>query len=310
METTYPYQAKLPEGQAAALCTINILVLLINVAINAVLCHAIVKLKLLSTISYRLVMVLNISDLCIAFIEQPLMSIGYLYAFHGVNQATNIQLVIQFGSFSLCQFSGVMILIIALDRYLHMKYLNRYATVMTSRRACILLLSNFFLSLACGILYTLSSLYGFFFHVNIILLFVDSSILLSSFLLYLSAFMSLRKRTADSQAFPNQPNALESSVRRADVQFMKGILFIILSLSACYMPFFIIGIHTSLLRRASHSEVSLAWTLALYWSMQTVCLVPFINSLLFFVFNKKLKNYVYGMIARCRSRPTEQDAYA
>ena len=305
METNFPYQKELPNRHIAALVTVNTIISLINIAINSFLCFAIFRLKLLKTISYRLVLFLTISDLCIATIEQPLATSGYLHAYHGAKRAYKLQLVIQFGAFSLCQFSGIMIVIMAIDRYLHMKYLNRYNTVMSNKRAYILISINLLSSLMCGISYTLSSVYGFFFYMNTVLLFIDLTVLLSSFFIYLRAFMTLRSHVASSEIASARSQSKGTTTRRADLQFMKGILLIMLSLSFCYMPYFILGIYISFLRRAGDS-VSLSLTIALYWTMEIVFLAPSMNALIFFMFSKKLKDYLFEKIKRRQPETTQQ----
>ena len=288
-ETTYSVLLKLPKNHAIGLLTTNALFLLISLPLNVILCHAILKLRLMKKTSFCFIFALTISDLCSILILHPLYFVEYTYAFTGENNTNNVQLAIQFGAFTFCQFSGVMILIMALDRYLQMKYLNRYPSVMTKKRALILILINAATSLICGILFTISSIYGFFFYINIVYLFADLAVLLTSFLVYLQAFMTLRTNVADSNI---RNDTSRSPIRRADVQFVKGVLFIMLALSICYMPYLITGIVVALEKRNQNNGVNQSLAISFYWSLLLVLAVPFMNTLLLFLFNKKLKNFL------------------
>ena len=291
--TIYSRLADLPKEHQIVLITINSLASLASLVIILTLCHGIIRKKLLQTMSFRFILALFISDICITFFEQPLFSIGYAYTFIKANQAYGLQIATQFSSFTFCQFSGGMIFIIAFDRYLHMRYLNRYATVMTYKRANILIAINFTLCLVCGLLFTVSSLYGFLFYVNITVIFADLAIMLTSFLIYIKAFFSLKSRIAESSISKLESDNSKRNIQRADLTYAKGVALIMFSLSVLYMPYFIIGIKHALNQRLEKDDRSTSQSLAItfFWSMQLVLLAPLTNALLLIRFNKKLRSY-------------------
>ena len=303
IKTIYSLLCYVPKDHAIGLLTTNALFLLISLPLNLFLCYAILKLRLLNRTSFRFILALTISDLCSILILEPLYIVQYTSAFKGNISSHNWQLVTQFCGFSSCQFSGVMILMIALDRYLHMKYLNNYPSVMTEKRSTILILINAATSLICAILFTISSIYGFFFYVNIVYLFADLAVFLTCYLVYLQAFLTLRANVADSNI---RNDTSRNNIRRADVKFAKGVLFIMLALSICYMPYFITSIAVALEKRNRNNGVNQSLAAGLYWSMELVLAVPFINTILLVSFNKKLKNFMLRIMNRNMEDETSQ----
>ena len=295
IKTVYSLLCYIPKDHAIGLLTTNAFLLLISLPLNLFLCYAILKLRLLNRTSFRFILVLTISDLCTILIVEPLHFVQYTFAFIGNVSSHNWQLVTQFCGFTFGQFSGVMILIIALDRYLHMKYLNNYSSVMTEKRSTILILINAATSLICAILFTISSIYGFFFYINIVYLFVDLAVFLICCLVYLQALIKIRTHVADSNI---RNDTSRNHIRRADVQFAKGVLFIMLAISICYMPYFITGIIAALEKRNQNNGVNQSLAASIYWSMELVLTVPIINTFLLVSFNKKLKNFMLTIMNR------------
>ena len=230
----------IPHGQIISLVVLNTLISIANILVNLFLIYAIWKLKLYTTLSQRLILCLNFSDLCVGLTVQPCVTAVYLT--EDINKAVGIRLAAQFFSFLFCQFSGVMTMIITLDRYLHMKYLHFYKVYMTSRKAVMFIAANLGLSISLAVTYTLASTYGFFKYINTTFLVTDLVVLIAIFLLYTCTYLSLRSRVKDSQLpSTTTTDRKERRVQRRDAEFAKGMVLILAALFACYMPYFITG---------------------------------------------------------------------
>ena len=292
--TIYSRLATLPKGHQILLIMINTLASLACLVIIPILCHGIIKTKLSQAMSFRFILALSISDICISFIQQTLLSIGYGYAFIIENRAYGLQIATQFSSFTFCQFSGGMILIIAFDRYLHMRYLNRYMIIMTSKRANILIAINFTYCLVCGLLFTVSSSCGFQFYVHFVFLSLDVVILLTTISLYFNTFYSLKRRIANSSLSKLESDNLKRNIQRADLKLAKRVSLIAFSLSVFFMPFLVTGLvhlctwHVEKDYRSANQSFSIGYL----WFIELVSLAPLTNALLLIMLSKKLRHYV------------------
>ena len=110
-----------------------------NISANAFLLYAIKKVNLGNSISYNFMIALSISDLCLGAIAQPLHSLAYIDIFTSKASVKIVHLVAKATVFVPSQFSGFMMFLTSLDRYLHMKHLNQYNAHMTHRRRLLLI---------------------------------------------------------------------------------------------------------------------------------------------------------------------------
>eukprot|EP00112_Aurelia_sp_Birch-Aquarium-sp1_P002322 Seg1254.7 transcript_id=Seg1254.7/GoldUCD/mRNA.D3Y31 product="Galanin receptor type 2" protein_id=Seg1254.7/GoldUCD/D3Y31 len=294
-ETVYP-NISLPHGQMLSLVALNTLISIVNILVNLFLIYAMWKLKLHTTLSQRLILCLNFSDLCVGLAVQPCVTAVYLT--EDINKASGIRLTGQFFSFIFCQFSGVMTMIITLDRYLHMKYLHFYKVYMTSRKAVMFIAGNLGLSICLAVTYTLASTYGFFSYVNTAFLIIDLVVLITIFLLYTCTYLSLRSRVKDSQ-LPNVTAAgrKERRVQRRDAEFAKGMILILAALFACYMPYFITATVISFYKIVGRPMNDTLLSM-LYWTYLLVYLNSSCNAFVFILFNRRIRAFAKSIFRR------------
>ncbi len=289
--TVFP-DAFIAKEQVITLVVFNTLLTLPNIVINAFLIYAIWKLKLLNSISHRLIVCLNISDICIAVFLQPLFSAILLQ-----RGAIRLRLAAQFFSFTFCQFSGVMTLIITLDRYIHMKYLQSYNLYMTPKRASFLIIANILSSVGLGTVYSLSTKYGFFFYLNITFIIIDFFVVVVSFILYTKTFLDIRRQIENLQLDSSVP-AKTKKRQRPDLEFAKGMIVICILLAVNYFPYFIVGGIVSFRIQFDGKEAVDSLVLPLYWTYLLVYVNGFCNALVIIAFNKKIRGFTLSRVFR------------
>ena len=273
---------------------------MMGLSANVALLFAIKKLKLHISISYRFIIALVISDLCLSAIALPLQSLQYSGVFANTDYAEIMEIASTFISYILSQFSGLMIFTVSMDRYFHMKYLHLYNTEMTRRKGNVLIFFNLVFSLLLGVVLALASLYNFLPHFFLFSLIMSLIVFILGMLNYVKAYISLRKRVSPIAITSNTSN----NIRRADVQFTKSVLFIMSSLVFRYVPYFTFGIFVSQIMEKKDNELYTDIAACYLWSVQFVYMGAFINAILFCAFNKKLKDYLVSKFL-CRGSVEE-----
>ena len=286
----------LSEQHKVALTTFNLMSSLVNVASNAFLLYTVRKLKLATSVFYRFVVALAISELIVGVTGQPMYSVVYAGTFASKSYARTIHVVIEVVAIVPGQFSVLMILLISVDRYLHMKHLTLYNIHMMGRRGNSLIISNVVACLLLGILFILASIYGFYTPVSIGFI-VTNVILFSIFLsYYVKAYLSVRRRVVAMEVVNNT----SQNISRTDLQFAKGILIIVTSVTLRYLPFSVFGILKSMDKNMNYGII-----VAYLWSIQLIFLGISINVVILFGLNRKLRSFVSSRIS-CQARIEEE----
>ena len=279
--------------QQLAILIINTLVGVMNILINGFLIYALKKLKKLNTASYRFMMFLSISDLSLGIFQLVVQTLPYI---KDKQTSSIVILIMQFALYFIAPFSACMIMIIALDRYVHMKYLTYYNTVMTVSRARLVVLYNVALNLTTATILTLSSVYGFFFVYHTMLTCLYLLVILGTFILYLVTYRSIRRRTA------NLTIARDKSRKKVDANrgFAKGMLFVLLSLVICYIPNHAIGMARNVINHAGRQPPS-TFQYVLLWAIILSYMNGTLNALALILCNKQLRKFVVTTFS-CRRR--------
>ena len=130
----------------------NITINILNVVGNALLIWALRRTKQTKTISFQFIMIMSFSDLTIGVLCLPFLT---LVLYDEYQKYCWLMLLIQTVLSSCNYFSGSMVFLIALDRYLHMKYLEQYSRQFTKRRGHFLIIAFVFLALFSSIVFIL-----------------------------------------------------------------------------------------------------------------------------------------------------------
>lgn len=287
-QTQFIFLDLISKEQKHALIAFNTISSLMNIASNTFLLYAIKKLNLDTNASYRFIIALAVSDLYTGIIAQPLYSLVYADISADKSHAKIMQIIAKFSGYVPCQFSALMIFLISLDRYLHMKHLNLYNLHMTKRKGNFLIICSWIFATLLALVLTFGSLYGFYSYVHLGTIIINGVAFLLGINNYINAYLSLKKRVAAM----TESNDTLQNIHRADLKFAKGVLLIIVSLSFRYVPMLVLGVLISLtidsINKKSHAVLACTF----FWSLQLVFLGAFINVVLFFGFNSKLRHFI------------------
>lgn len=300
-QSVFPSRADLRDSSFAFLTSANVILTVLNIGVNIFLIYALSSTKQLKKISCRLIMYLSLSDICVGLLVQNPVTV--LLTLFKKNSNCPLELTGQSTSYIFPQISGVMIMIIAIDRWLHMKFLNRYSSLMNKRRAHLMVLANVCLALLIAAASVLASLYDFFFIFNAILVVTDVSVVVVIYISYVSTFKSVRTQLASIRKRNKETNnRLESSSaekstlrkkpKKLDTELAKTMIFILTSLTVCYLPYFIVGLYWSYIRYQEKSKTGEALDTVLWCCFILVYLNSTLNAAIFIKRNKK----AYGLL--------------
>ena len=267
---------------------VNGIASIFNIFINSTLIYLIFKLKLLKNISYRFILCLSLSDLCVGTIVQPLLSLT-LSTSDPVTLAL-FKLILLVCGIMFAQTSFTMTTVISLDRYLRMKHLLQYNSHMTKRRANLLIAATVIISVTLSLVVSVGALYKLAVYVATFWLVINGIMISVICVFYLRAYRSIRNRVADTTC--NTASTTQSQrIQRPDVEFIKGMMFILIALLVFYVPYEIISMLVFFLPNASSEETKLELQYAYYCSLVLVYLISSYNAIILIKFDGKLRRF-------------------
>ena len=279
--------------------TMNGLIALSNIITNAFLLHALYKCKKSYNLSFLFVKFLSISDVTVGVSQMIYLVCRCFIAYYSTATITVMHSTIQTMFYITSPFSGGMILIIAADRYIHMKYLTKYNVIMTRNRAWILIFMNFVFQCTIAVSLLFASLNGYFTIEQPVLVCAYLLMFGAAVALYQEAFRSISRRTRNSSVSvePITVNIVPTERRNPSYDFSKTMMYILISLVICYLPFLTLTTTRSIIILC-HRAVPFSLMYALLWTYNLNFILSTLNPVIFITYNKELRSYAKKMIYR------------
>ena len=289
-----------------------------NIGLNSFLVNALWKCDKLKILSYLLIMCLCISDIFVGISgllrESLLIKTQGLYS---GNMKEVLLIIMSIESFWV-NFSALFVLIIAIDRYIHMKHGLRYRLVMTKRRAIGLVTFNFVFTSHMIVTVKLLPKYqkGFLLkHLQayriyrVVLSLTYLSFILSIFTLYVKTYFSIKQtvepaaevatnETAEinlANESTNRTLALklhQNRRRRPEQEFAKVMGIVLITLLVCLTPNLCISFYRRvvMLSTAKYNP-SNGLRMATRLTFLMMRLNSSINAAIIIVFSRELRRY-------------------
>ena len=268
----------------------NIFVSLLNFFTNSFLIYAIIKTRQTEKISYQFILCLSVSDCCVGIILQPMTII--LQTYFTEVQSCALELTAQFLSYIFPQISGVMIMIIAFDRFIHMKFLNKYSAYVTKKNAGTLVALNMVLAFFIGSCSLVASLNKNFFIFNAVLVSIDATVAVATYVFYAFTYNTVRQhanqmRQQQRERKVSSPGVTKKTPKH-DLQLAKTVVVILTALSISYLPYFIFGLLWSYYQYYSKAGASQTLGIMVWWSFILVYFNSSLNAIILLARNKKI----------------------
>ena len=252
---------------------------------NAMLIWTLHRTGQMKTASLQLITLMSVSDLCSGIV---CLSISpSLLDSYSCWLTLGTQLIL----FTSNSFSILMLVLVALDRYLHMKYLERYPVVVTKKKGYSMILIAFLSSLSAGIMFILPmnpNLFRIFESVGLASTIVP---LTSVLVLYHHALRALRRNSQQAtRSIISQNRSLGKAAKRISI--------CILILSAPIIILYIIDHANRSLNFLSPSVVNVC----IWVAYVTFLINGFCSSVIFISQNIPIRRYLGRVIRYYASR--------
>ena len=224
---------------------LNSIIALFNILGNSFLIYALKKTGQTTTFSLQLIILMSTSDLATGIVALSLTNalLWRDYDLHcQVNTAT------QFMHVAFAGFSFSAVLLIAIDRFLHMKYLQRYPLIITKRRAYSMVIFVFSIYLLAAAAFSLPAAHEQIEFLQLGFFLTCIPILVATAILYSKAITITRRISALNTTLTQNPNIQSKKI-------LKAAKFIIVGSSVLTTPLIICHI---ILAIRKHQKVTIS----------------------------------------------------
>ena len=190
----------------------SIIINIVNVIGNAILIWALCRTQQTKTISFQFIIVMSICDLTSGIFCLPLLT---LLSYHEYQKFCWLMLSTQAILTACNYFSAFMVFLIALDRYLHMKYLEQYSRKFTKKRGHFLIIACLLLALFFSIVFIIP-LPRLIYSILVTIYFAIGMLFLISIIILYHKALSTLKRKAHmvTSTIINKDRALGKAAKR------------------------------------------------------------------------------------------------
>ena len=269
-----------------------------GISLNSLLSFLLWKFNKLNTISFRFIFIQSVSDIIVG-----VTLVSSRTVFFSMNDV-DFDKIKSFSDIvcdTLCVFSGTTVLFVAIDRFLHMKLLNRYSEIMTKNRAFILMLLNAAFCLALLTVESIGYFNGFYLIFLLISNFIAIYLIVTVSGIYCHTFKSVEKRTRE---FSKARSTVSQNGRNPTKQFQKVVTLVLTAFVICFAPFVIFALVQFIFqKRQIHNE---AMTVCFFTSRLLVCLNSTLNASIFLTVNKELRELMF-LTYGCRADSADSE---
>ena len=273
-----------PQSTLITLRAINSCIALLNIFGNGLLIYALKKTRQTTSFSIELIALMSLLD-CIGGIQA--LFVTNLLLWKAYDSYCYLKVISQLINLVFLGSSFTTVMLIAFDRFLHTKYLQRYPTIMTKRRGRMLFLSLFLFNIMLA--FTFSNL--------VMNLTIGSLVYTCIAMLYMVTVIALYYKTI--KAVKNRVSSMHSPFMKSTMVHIRTLANVALSISICMalllIPFVISAI---VLEVSSRNRVKNETDLAIFkWFAYIVLLANGVCSCVIFTSqNKPVKNLIKSII--------------
>ena len=268
----------------------NSCIALLNIFGNSCLIYALKRTGQITNMSLQLIVLMSASD-CINGVVG--LSLTNIILWKERKSLCYLRVATQFMNNVFLSFSFTTVLLIAIDRFLQIKYLQRYSMIATKRKGCILLLFVILCNIAVAFVASMPFLEH---HKQIgkpIYLSGATLIIIAVIILYYKTFKTINRRVL-SMHDPDMQNTMNHSKK-----IMKAALSICMCMVLTLSPYIIVGI-LSEISKHYHGKVSRELVILKCFTYLASLANGVCSCIIFIVQNRSVKRLLKGMIVQTR----------
>ena len=268
---------------------LSLIIDMCNIAINSFFIHSLCSLDKVRNISYTFILSVSINDVIVGLIGLVTHTVDMVRIISFKDDVLETHAMHLHNV--LCAaigVSGYLVLVVAIDRFLRMRYMLKYDSMMTKKRAAMLIVTGLIPTIFEALANFVNPLNVIQPYHHITLYFVHIFAMLIAYVLYALAYFSIKKRIEDINLSLDRSlgHGVTKNRKSPDSEFARATLLILVSITICYLPTLLIDLYLYFLGISEQSwEYTKAWTefLALLNSSS--------NAVIFICCNRELRNY-------------------
>ena len=260
----------------------------ITILSNSALIYGLYKTQQLTTITNKLILIMNISDLCTGIFVLPLTLVTICLT--NTLRSCNFELSVQFIALLFAYFSFFMLMCISTDRYIHVTKLNKYNQFMNTCRMKTVTVISFIFSVLIAYLQTSIPQLWF----QLMLRSLGLSGVLVMFFLYSLVFRKLAIHTENFKRMLEELGTGKSTIQetKKELSAMKTIRFVLGALLLLYVPYNICSVPWSYYKYDRKVNPPFFLNVILYWCSIIVLSNAAINAIIFGYANRVVRRFI------------------
>ncbi len=267
----------------------NVIVGVFNIALNSYLIHALRKLDRINNISFKLVTLLSVLDITVGIVF-----CAHELAYRFATTETAFFVLRMFSAvflYTTCELSGFTILLIAVDRFVHMKYRMEYPNIVTSRRVTGAVIINVFLALSHTAVEIYAYLFDHLFAGHLVVSCVVFIVLMALSISYIATYTAVRHSAPPAvQAHAQDPRPVP--VRDAASELSRAVMVILTTMWIVYVP-----IAVAAPMKYHHSFKDNHRVLHFFFLAEIILFFnSTLNAAIFIAFNTQLREYTLRLL--------------
>ena len=287
----------LEDHQSLVIAVLNFMMVPCTLVANILVIIGLCRTRQLGSTVNNLFLCLSVSDSCICAIVQSL--VGTLFTAYRKEPNCKLEMTTQCLTFLFGHASGFTIVAIGIDRYIHMKYLQRYDAIMTKTRAKIMTVFSFTAAVVMGAAYTLSTAYSIYQWVNMVILLADFTAVIIIYIAYIEAYWQVRDHIKNTKGLRKAAKGAPTYA----VSMITTILLILGAVFTCYVPYVVVGIIGFYQVQIKGRQLPPSVAFAIYLTYLLVYLNSCLNAVIFIYKNDPVRKFILRQL-HVRWEPT------
>lgn len=288
-ESLYNGHIYLTDSQRMIIITLDIIVFLINVCTNGGVIYALKSTNLVQNTSIQLVFYLSISDCFVSLTVQPMVVVVLMH----MRQNCLLENICQFFGVFFSHLSASIIFLIAFDRYLHMKFLNTYSTIVKAWKVRASLILSVILSAAIALCLVVGTVQGTYPTLSIVISILDLVLASTIFVTYMLTVRTVRKHRSESFD-RNMMSFVDQTVLSIATRILIAIVILL-------CPYIILSLMRPSLNSASVRSKGIL-NFVLHLTYLGCFLNSGVNAIIFICLNKKVQKKIKSLFIPRKSQ--------
>eukprot|EP00794_Sanderia_malayensis_P007785 gene7785-8630_t len=277
----------LPKEYQVLFFVILLVLALFTIIANGILLYSLYKTNQLTSITGKLIFLMNISDLLSGIIAYPFAAAMFFVDY----AACIVKLGAQFITFLFAYMSFFMLFGVAIDRYLHVTKLNKYQMLVNEFRMKIYITISVVMSIAISLV---STIFSSSFPLKVVLNSINVITIIQMLLIYsmISRQIDHHSRNVPQSNISTRQNRQQTRQRFSGTRTIRIVVIMMLVL---FMPYNVTSMFWSYYKLQKREKPGLLLNVLESFSFMIIFLNTGVNAIIYGYGNSTTRNYIAGM---------------